>query len=170
MPIPLIVPILVGAGGLIAGMLVRQPEINRLKKQVKLLQAEIARLQIVLKEQTRQVSELKIRYNAIKSLHFLEKRKVGKITRGTVIFQYAWREYLELTIHMARAGKPTEEEKHFFVIFETLISENDVGLVEKLFLKNYIASKYDHQIRNLIPLEAEEQTNLVRMIEAANVN
>ena len=43
MAIPLLVPLLTAAGGAIIGALSRQPEINRLKEQVKTLQQEVER-------------------------------------------------------------------------------------------------------------------------------
>ena len=95
MAFPLILALLLSAGGgAIGGALARQPEINRLKAQVKKLQEEIERLQSVIKEQDRQIRELKIRYNALKAYSFSERAKQKANLKGAIMFQYCFKEYM----------------------------------------------------------------------------
>ena len=45
-------------GGVGIGLLLRQPEINKLHKQVKMLQGDVGRLQSVIEEQNQEIAQL----------------------------------------------------------------------------------------------------------------
>lgn len=170
MAIPLIIPILTGIGGLVAGALSRQPEINRLKEQVKILQSEIIRLQGVIKEQQRQIEELKIRFNTLKASNFIEKKRILGITKGFLYLQYAFREYVELTIVQARGKELRGDELRFYITFNCLMNEQDMPVEERLFVAQYVSSIYKYQIDNLLPLSDSDQEALIKRVETANVN
>lgn len=168
MPVPLIIPIAAAAvGGLVVGALVRQPEINRLKEQVRTLQKEIVRLQSVLKEQQRQINEFKIRLQTLKAHSFVERQRLQGITRGFLYLQYGFKEYVELTLQQARGRELPESELAFYNIFNALMSEQEVGDEQKLLVARYVKDRYGYQIDHLIPMGDDEQVALVKMVEAA---
>ncbi|WP_316569271.1 hypothetical protein [Neobacillus sp. YIM B06451] len=168
MPVPFLIPIIAGVGGVILGALSRQPEVNRLKNQVKTLQAEIQRLQRVIKEQDRQIKELKVRYSTLKAYHFIEKSKHKSKIKGAIMFQYCFKEYMDLLIMQARSSKNqlTEEELYFFNIFERMTNNTEITIEEKMFLRGYIRDKYSFQIDRMI---APNNGDIIEKVENFHV-
>ena len=168
MPIPFILGALLVGGGFLGGALSRQPEINKLKKQVKTLQAEIVKLQLVIKEQDRQINELKIRYNTLKAYQFTEKAKQKSKVKGALMFQYCFKEYVELLVAQTKSTGYTmkEEEGIFFNIFEKLMNNEEIDVEAKMYLREYIHYKYSDRINSLQEVNMD---NLVEKVELANV-
>jgi outer membrane murein-binding lipoprotein Lpp len=168
MPTPFLLGAMLSGGGFLGGTLSRQPEINSLKEQVKTLQAEIQRLQIVIKEQDRQIGELKIRYNTLKAYHFTEKARQKMQLKGAVMFQYCFKEYMDLLVAGAHSDSfvMKDEEIVFFNIFDKMINNKEATLEEKIFLREYIRHKYAYQIDNMVECDME---NLIEKVESVNV-
>lgn len=170
MVLPLIPLIYVGVAAgsaFVAGMASRQPEISRLRKQVELLQGEIARLHRVIEEQQRQIRELTLRFKTLSAINFIEKRRVKGITRGFIIFQYAFREYIELLIAQNSEKNISERQKIFFNCFNLIVSGGEITNDGALFVKDYVNEIYKYQIDNLIPLSADDEAKLISAVEAA---
>lgn len=169
MPIPFILGILMaGGGGAFAGALARQPEINRLKEQVKQLQAEIKRLQLIVKEQDRQIRELKIRYNGLRAYHFTERARQKGHIKGVIMFQYCYKEYIELLVAQVHNDSSIlkEEEKTFFNIFNKIINNQEACANEMVFLREYIRSGYSREIDSLTECNME---TVLEKVERVNV-
>ena len=168
MPLPFIIPlVLTGAGCLVAGALSRQPEINRLKEQVRVLQKEVESLRRAMHEQQRQIEELKIRYSALKAWNFVEKQRTRGMTRGSLILHYGLRDYVELTMVQARGKTLEGDHLRFYNAFNVLVSDQDLGENDRAFIKDYITSKYTYQIDNFVPLSSQDQDNVISLVEAA---
>lgn len=168
MAISLIMGLLMAGGGAVAGALARQPEIDRLKAQVKKLQEEVQRLQLVIKEQDRQIKELKIRYNALKAYSFSERAKQKSNLKGAIMFQYCYKEYMDLLVVQVHNSDFVlkEEEKTFFNIFDSMVNNQELSVEEQMFLREYIRHKYAYQIDNLIEYE---MGNIVEKVESLHV-
>jgi hypothetical protein len=168
MAIPLLVGLLMAGGGALAGAMARQPEINRLKAQVKKLQEEVKRLQLVIKEQDRQIRELKIRYNALKAYSFAERAKQKANLKGAIMFQYCFKEYMDLLVAQAHNSgfELKKEEKTFFNIFENMVNNKESSMEEKIFIREYIRYKYSSQIDNMIEYD---MGNTIEKVESVNV-
>lgn len=164
MAIPLLVPILTAAGGAIVGALSRQPEVNRLKKQVKTLQAEVERLHKLIDEQDRQIKSLKMQVSGLKGYQRIQA--LGR-TKGAVMQQYAFKEYIDLCCEQAKDKIITEKEKTFFNIYENMINGIEVNVEAKVFLKEYLFNRYGHQIEKLITLDLYEIINRLEGTEVA---
>lgn len=138
-------------GGAAAGALSRQPEINRLKAQVRKLQAEVERLQNVIRMKDRQIKQLLVQYKGLKAYQFNARNKARNYTRGALIFQYAYKEYLGLLMRSVDTGKVklSQEETIFFNIFDKVIDGQQVSDSEKEAIKEYILYRYKTQIDNL---------------------
>lgn len=169
MPLPIFVPILAGLGGALVGVLARQPEVNRLKSQVKRLQAEIQRLHRVIQEQDRQIRELKIRYNALKAFHFVERIRQKSQIKGALMFQYAFKEYMDLLVAQARERGYvlSEDERLFYNAFDRLIGNADIALEEKLLIREYIRAKYAHEIDRFVEPDTSDIIDKVENIHVA---
>lgn len=155
------------AGGLI-GALSRQPEIERLKAQVRTLQAEIQRLQKVIAEQDRQIKELTIRYKALKGNQFVERAKLMSNAKGAIMFQYLYKEYLELLVLSVRGDyKLGEAETIFFNAFDGLMSGRETSPAEKMLMREYIRAKYSYQIDNMVQPDMEEAVGKVELADVA---
>ncbi len=168
MALPFIIPlVLTAAGSLAVGALSRQPEINRLKEQVRILQKEIETLRRAMQEQQRQIEELKIRYSTLKAWNFAEKQRTRGMTRGSLILHYGLRDYVELTVAQARGKTLKDDDLRFFNVFNAMINDQPVSDEDKAFLKDYIVARHRYQIDNLIPMNDQDQNSLVRLVEAA---
>ena len=153
MAIPLLVPLLTAAGGAIIGALSRQPEINRLKEQVKTLQQEVERLHKLVEEQDRQIKSLKMQVNGLKGQQQIQA--LGK-TKGAVMQQYAFKEYIELCCEQVKKKAITEQEQLFFNVYENMLNGIQVDIESKVFLKEYLYRRYGFQIEQLATLDTSE--------------
>lgn len=166
MPVPIGIALGFGAGAFI-GAIARQPEINRLRNQVKLLQQEINSLQELLQEQQRQIEELKLRFETLSAYHFVEKRKVRGITRGYLIFQYGFHEYVGLLLRQSKSVKIVNDDARFFSAFAAVIADETLADSEKTFIRSYVLRLHARAIDDLKPLGANEQHGLLDQVRAA---
>jgi len=167
MPVPLIIPIILAAsGGGIIGALSRQPEINRLKKQVKLLQEEIDRLHNVIMEQNRQIQELTIRYKSLKGWQFSEKAAQRANIKGYYLHLYCYKEYVELLCYQVKGNELNSSQQNFFNAYEISLNGNDVPTSNLISMRDYIHSKYNYEITNQI---SYDQNATIKMVEGVNV-
>lgn len=164
MAIPLLIPILTVAGGMVVGALSRQPEINRLKQQVNVLQQEIGRLQTLIEEQDRQIKSLKMQVNGLKGRQQIQM--MGR-TKGAIMHQYAFKEYIDLCCEQAKDKTITQEETLFFNIYENMINGIEVDLKSKVFLKEYLLKRYGYQIEHFVELDSIQILNRVEEIKVA---
>ena len=147
---------LAGSGGFIAGFLSRQPEINRLHKQVKQLQDENSALRKMLDEQKEKIEEQQNELRAYKFFNYIKKRQKKMALRRELIIQYAMKEYLEILIEKDanrknKDYKLSEEKEKFFDLMDKYIDNGDKGdddKEEKLFLDQYVWDKYKEEIKS----------------------
>jgi len=163
MPIPLLIPLVTAAGGLIIGALSRQPEINRLKQQVRVLLQEVERLHRLIDEQDRQIKSLKMHLNSLKGYHRIQALAR---TKGAVMQQYAFKEYIDLCCEQAKNKGITDEEQLFYNIYENMLNGIDVAVDAKVFLKEYIMKRYGGQVEQLIEVDSNA---IISRLEETNV-
>lgn len=112
-PIPLIV-LLSAGGGTILGCAIRQPEINKLKRQVKDLQKDNTRIKQLMRQQQENLEQLMIEYSKLKFYQILDKRKLNQDVRGQICQGYEYKEYVDLLTKVVREGGDenlSEEQK-----------------------------------------------------------
>ena len=138
-------------GGATAGALSRQPEINRLKAQVRKLQAEVERLQNAIRMQDRQIKQLLVQYKGLKAYQFNARNKARNYTRGALIFQYAYKEYLGLLMRSVDTGRSScRRRKQFSLIYLIKsLTDSRLAIVKRKPSKEYILYRYKTQIDNL---------------------
>lgn len=133
-----------------AGMLIRQPKINKLKKQVQTLQEKNIQLYEMREQQQRQINEMFIKYQAFKIGHHKEKLKCKENIKGQLIYQYASKEYLTILIVRVKNNKKIDRSAlPFFNAFEQFIDGKDVSEKEAGIIKDYIVKKYGSEIEKL---------------------
>lgn len=145
--------------GFIAGALSRQPEINELKKQVRSLQAEVERLHSVIEVQDGQIHELKIRYTALKGWQFVQKNQQRGYIRGSIMYQYAFMEYLGMLIDADQSGKVKmdKSEIQYYNAFGKILNDFNITDKDRGVVIKYISDKYEAEINrfqepNLSPI------------------
>ena len=84
------------SGGGVLGALSRQPEINKLKEQVRKLQAEVKRLNSLISEQNRQIQSLRMKYEVLMGKTMIEAAKVKAQLKGAIMYSYCLKEYLDI--------------------------------------------------------------------------
>ncbi|MGM0878514.1 MAG: hypothetical protein ACQEWV_28415 [Bacillota bacterium] len=163
----ILLPIAMAAGSFIAGALLRQPEINQLKNEIKRLQKEVKRLNKIIEDQNKMIEQLKFEYKKLRATHFMQKRNLMQRTKGMIVFQYAYKEYIQRSVVQAKGKKLSKkEEQVFYEIFDKLIHGMDVSLEEKGMVKLYIETSYPHEVINLIPLDSE---SLIEEVESVRI-
>ena len=89
---------LIGIGSFLLGFLIRQPQINKLKKQVELLQKDNSKLIGLIEARQAEYKELLVQHKALKALQHRKKAASKELLAENLVMQYAIREYLSLLL------------------------------------------------------------------------
>ena len=145
-----IVGLLIGLFGFIAGALIRQPQINKLKEQVKLLQKDNRRLLALVNGQQQEYQKLLVEHKALKALQFRKKAKSKERLEENLTMQYAIRAYLVLLLKSGRHGQKMEKaEVVFFNAFEKVINGKKLSTSDKVKIRDYIMEHHKADIKAL---------------------
>lgn len=136
--------------GAVIGTVIRQPEINKLKKQIKTLQANMAELEDVIERQNDEIARLYASYRAIGALRFLKKSEARASLKEALILQYATVEYLELVLACARGNAELcDADIHFYKAYGRLVSESDASPADQQLVESYVMGKHSFSINAL---------------------
>ena len=145
-----IVGLLIGLFGFIAGALICQPQINKLKEQVKLLQKDNRRLLALVNGQQQEYQNLLVEHKALKALQFRKKAKSKERLEENLTMQYAIRAYLVLLLKSGRHGQKMEKaEVVFFNAFEKVINGKKLSTSDKVKIRDYIMEHHKADIKAL---------------------
>lgn len=151
--IPLTIPlvaVLSASGGTILGCLIRQPEINRLKGQLKDLQRDNSQIKKLMLQQQDALQKMIAERAELRFIQIAEKRKMDGRIRGLVWEGYLYKEYVDLLGRAIRVGGNdgfSEEEKQFFELSTRCVEGKQLTEDENKVLKDYILYKYKREIR-----------------------
>lgn len=141
---------LCGAGGFVAGAMVRQPEINKLQKQVTCLQADIADLKQVAAEQNDEIKQLLLNYRALGVFAFSQKRELKEEIRDELVCQYASYDYLTLLLDVVNTGRKLEpEEVKFYKQYGKMLEDNIIDQRELEQLRPMIMQRHGREIDSM---------------------
>lgn len=150
-------------GGLIAfstfllGFLIRQPQINKLKKQVELLQKDNSKLITLIENKQAEFKELLVQHKALKALQHRKKAATKELIAENLVMQYAIREYLSLLLKRVKYDQElTKEEILFFDSFEKVIDGKKLSTADKVKIRDHIMTQYPAEIKKLMPCEYAE--------------
>lgn len=145
-----IIAALIAIGSFLTGFLIRQPKINKLKKQIEMLQQDNSKLLNLIEESRQKYQELLIQHKALKALQFRKKSALKEHITETLVMQYAIKEYLTLLLKSGKYNNELEKsEIIFFNAFEKFIDGKKVSTSDKVKIRDYITEKYKTEIKHL---------------------
>ena len=132
----------------LAGVLVRQPKINKLRKQVELLQKDNRKLIDMITDKQQNYQELVIQLKALKAMQFRKKSILKDQMTENLVMQYAIKAYLMLLLKSGRYDKPLEKDEiMFFTAFEKVIDGKKLTTSDKLKIREYITEHHSGEIK-----------------------
>lgn len=145
-----IIAVLIAIGSFLTGFLIRQPKINKLKKQIEMLQQDNSKLLNLIEESGQKYQELLIQHKALKALQFRKKSALKEQITETLVMQYAIKEYLTLLLKSGKYNNELEKsEIIFFNAFEKFIDGKKISTSDKVKIRDYITEKYKTEIKHL---------------------
>lgn len=137
-----------------AGFFVRQPKINKLKKQITHLQKEIKRLEALREEQNNTINKLLINYKSLKLFGFAKRSKAKDNIKSELMIQYGTKEYLHLLLDRIKNNRELSKEEIVFInAFDDVIEGKKVSTKDFEKIKVYIFNKYRKEIKGLVPCD-----------------
>ena len=161
------------SGGGVLGALSRQPEINKLKEQVRKLQAEVKRLNSLISEQNRQIQALRMKYEVLMGKTMIEAAKVKGQLKGAIMYSYCLKEYLDINykIISTNSEKDTtnytlsKQEYAFYEGFGQVLrgvrADERQEKIKRYFIREYIRERYGAEIDNLIECDLSMSINRI---------
>jgi hypothetical protein len=132
------------------GFLIRQPKINKLKKQLQLLQNDNSKLIGMVEEKKKEYQELHIQHMALKALQFRKKAASKERLQENLVMQYAVRSYIELLIKSGRYEQGlSKDEVVFFNSFEKVINGKLLSATDKVKIREYMMKFHGEDIKKL---------------------
>ena len=140
---------------LFAGFMLRQPQVNKLKKQVKTLVADNGRLIRLNETIQNDFSELLLQVKAQRALSF-GKKKVKESLAENVVLQYSLSDYLTILLKYIRAGeKLSEDELRFLNAFEKVVNGDCLSTRDKKTIKDFTIGLHEKEIKQQVPCDCE---------------
>jgi len=154
--------------GFFLGFFVRQPKINKLKKQVLSLQKQLNSLQTKMIGYQESFDDLYIQYKGLKVLQLKKKAEYEGKLKDNLVLQYGMKAYLELLLDtVKKSRKLTDEEFAFYRAFDDVIEGKQVGKNSFSKIKEYVLSQYKHDINALKPCDCELIWQSIREYKAS---
>lgn len=142
--------VLIAIFSFLTGFLIRQPKINKLKKQVELLQKDNRKLIEMITDKQQNYQELLVQHKALKALQFRKKSAIKEQMIENLVMQYAIRAYLGLLLKNGRYETPLEKDEIvFFKAFEKVVDGKKLSTSDKVKIRNYIMEHYRCEIKQL---------------------
>lgn len=141
---------LIAIATFLTGFLIRQPKINKLKKQLELLQHDNKKLVGMVDEKKKEYQELHIQHMALKALQFRKKAASKERLQENLVMQYAIHSYISLLIKCGRLEQTLEKnEIIFFNAFEKVINGKKISTSDKVKIREYIMESHGNDIKAL---------------------
>lgn len=133
----------------LAGMFTRQPKINKLKKQITILNSDNTALLLSYQQTLDEFDNLLIQHKALKAIELVKKRASNEKIKENLILQYSLFEYLELLLaRVKNKQKLNKEQISFLQSYEKIINGKQLSSSDMGKVKNYILEKYMEEIDN----------------------
>ena len=142
---------LLGAiGGFLFGFLLRQPGINKLKKQIVLLQKDNGRLLDLCQSQHEEFCNLLVQHKALKAFSFRKKASSKEKLRENLILQYAIKAYIELLlIRVKHEQELSKSEISFFNAFDNVIDGKKLSTSNMAKIRDFVLEHQSTEIDSL---------------------
>jgi hypothetical protein len=141
---------LITALAFLTGFLIRQPKVNKLKKQVERLQNDNGNLLNLYQSQQAKFRELLVQHKALKALNFRKKTASKEKLEENLIWQYAIKDYLKLLFKRGKHEQELEKaEIKFFNAFEQVIDGKKISTSDKVKIREYVLHRHSGEIKAL---------------------
>lgn len=158
--------ILGATGGVVVGILIRQPEINKLQNQVRCLQKDIEQLENVIEEQNAEIAQMIVNYKTLKIYQISKRQQLRGSIKDGLICQYAANDYLTLLINCINPEtKMTKDEIHFYKTYTKMLSDDQIDAAEIEILRPIILNKHPHEIKNLVECDPQPTLEKIKNYE-----
>ncbi len=151
---------LIAIGGFFGGFLIRQPGINKLRKQAQLLQSDNEKLQNCLKRHQDSFDNLYLQYKGLKVLELKNKAEYKGKLKNNLVLQYGIKDYLELLFDITKnERKLTNEECIFYKSFDGVIEGKKISDRNFEKIKEYVMSNHGKEINELKKCHLTDEKN-----------
>ena len=142
----------------LVGFFVRQPSVNKLKKQVKIMQKEIENLQSAMKGYQDVYSDMYVQYKKLKVIQIKQKAEIEGKLKDNLILQYGLKDYLTLLFDVVKKERKLSRiENIFYKSFDSVIEGKKVGKKEFENIKEYVLEKHKKEINSLKICDCTEE-------------
>ncbi len=139
-----------------AGFFIRQPKVNKLKKQIELLQKNENILLEMNTKQKEDFKEIYIQLQMLKLHKYKEKAKCKESLKNNLIEQYSLKEYVELLLRRVKKEEKLEKaEIQFINAYSKRLDNQTISSKEMDNICNYITEKYGEEIKKLKECDSE---------------
>ena len=161
-----IVGVLAGCFGIGVGLIIRQPEINELHRQVAKLQKKADELKETVRKQNDEISALITRYRALQVWQVIQKHDLRKQIEESLVFQYAMNDYFSLMVDRLETGRDFNEvETAFYAAFSKMLDGKELDADQMESVKSYVEATHSAQIEAMTPCDASEPIERIRNFE-----
>ena len=153
-----------GAGaGLIVGVLIRQPEINKLKRQVKSLQAQVDALQEAVGAQKEEIAALLLKLKTLKIHQVIRSHEIKNEIREALLVQYASKDYLQLLLECAKgAHQMDKDDVRFYSAYNKLLAEKKLSNNERSCINSYVSERHQAELSSLRECDVQPTLDEIR--------
>lgn len=140
----------VAIASFLTGFLIRQPKMNKLKKQVETLQRDNHRLVTLCQTHKQKFQELLIQQKALKAFQFRKKATNKEQMAECLTMQYAIFEYVNVLMKRVKYNQElTKEEIRFFNAFEKAIDGKPLSASDKVIVTEFVKATHAVEIREM---------------------
>lgn len=141
--------ILIAVGGILVGFFIRQPKINKLRKQIESLQKNNQRLLDIHEQQQSDFRKLLAQHKALKAHSLGKKKRSDKMLQENLELQYAELDYLELLLKRVKfEHKMSREEKSFFKAYEKVVNGKNISTSTMIIIRGFTRERHSDEIKN----------------------
>ena len=149
--------------GFFAGFFVRQPKINRLKKQIETLQKNLVAIQSKMENYQNSFDNLLIHYKGLKVLQLKQKAEYENKLKDNLILQYGIKDFLALLLDTVKnERKLNSEELAFYKAFDDVIEGKQVDKTTFSTIKTYVINNHKREINALKPCDCNIEFEMIQ--------
>lgn len=148
--------------GVFVGFFIRQPKVNKLKKQIEALQKNLTSIQSMLESYQNAFDDLFIRYKGLKVLQLKQKAEYENKLKDNLILQYGMKDYLTLLFDTVKNSRKLElDEITFYKTFDNVIEGKQID--KKMFskIKTYVMDNHKREINSLKQCDCEVEFEMI---------
>ena len=145
-------------GGLFTGVILRQPSVNKLKKQIIMLQKKNETFQQYMSEYHSRFDDIYVKYKSLKIMELKRKAEYEGKLKDNLVLQYGMKDYFEMLFNAVKdKNKLDEAEYDFYKSFDNVIEGKDLKENDFVVIKNFVMRKHKKEINELRKCDIEDE-------------